>query len=703
MDIGTTISAVRREYKEYLESKNPEWAESTVKTHVSDAFYIWNNVIVVSFWKLLENEESMRVAEIAIHEYLRDELLAENAEQRAKSYFKDLCMLKSFLDEKYGGVRARVGDEFDCEERIYLYSKAVYEGEISAEHAAKTMAKEIPCFNETSHKMTISTFNYMMKGEIYKRRCNIETTVYFAKRIAEDYGPEYMRNALIATQENIKYFYECSGGKSNGMRRSCRKLAAEYGIDVDFSERIFGEILPAIGPVDEMLIENAGNRYWIYSPYDMWDKLQRQSIITIGRDYLGDPSLYASREEMQHAMQDCGTEKYTTTYKNASLELWQFVYDMNPGDIVFAKKGQGSIIGKGIVTSEFIYDETKPADFKYYREIKWTHSGEWLHPGNAVKKTLTDITGDPEYVKKLNALFENEENAGEEEVPELRFAPYTADDFLKDVFMSEERYNTLKKLLLTKKNIILQGAPGVGKTYIARRLAYSIMGEQDKNRVKMVQFHQSYSYEDFIMGFRPTQTGFELKTGAFYDFCKQAAEDERPYFFIIDEINRGNLSKIFGELFMLIENDKRGVGLQLLYSDEQFSIPGNVHIIGMMNTADRSLAMLDYALRRRFAFFDIVPAFDSSGFRAYRKEIGNQKFDNLIAAVQQLNEAIAADESLGEGFCVGHSYFYTKAAVSDEWLKSVVEFELIPLIKEYWFDDSSKVRAWTGTLREVIK
>ncbi len=283
------------------------------------------------------------------------------------------------------------------------------------------------------------------------------------------------------------------------------------------------------------------------------------------------------------------------------------------------------------------------------------------------------------------------------------FDPYTVDDFLRDVYISENRYHLLRNLLLTKKNIILQGAPGVGKTFAAKRLAYSIMGEKDHTRVKMVQFHQSYSYEDFIMGFRPTQTGFELKTGVFYEFCKQASDDDRPYFFIIDEINRGNLSKILGELFMLIEADKRGVELQLLYADEQFSIPSNVYIIGMMNTADRSLAMMDYALRRRFAFFDMMPAFDSNGFRAHCKSVDNPKFDKLIAAVQQLNEEIANDESLGEGFCIGHSYFCTNVTINDEWLHSVVEFELIQLLKEYWFDEPAKVRKWSGILREVIK
>src|SRR5699024_7598761 len=168
----------------------------------------------------------------------------------------------------------------------------------------------------------------------------------------------------------------------------------------------------------------------------------------------------------------------------------------------------------------------------------------------------------------------------------------------------------LVALVQNKKNVILQGAPGVGKTYVAKRLAYSMMGEKDPNRVMMVQFHQSYTYEDFIMGFRPSENGFELKRGAFYKFCKLAEIDsEREYFFIIDEINRGNLSKIFGELFMLIENDKRGAELQLLYTDEKFSVPSNIYIIGMMNTADRSISILDYALCRRFPFYVMCDGF----------------------------------------------------------------------------------------------
>jgi len=389
------------------------------------------------------------------------------------------------------------------------------------------------------------------------------------------------------------------------------------------------------------------------------------------------------------------------TYTNAAHATWQFANEMQVGDIIFVKKGQDKIIGKGIVESEYKYSPDR-GEFCHIRKVNWTHKGEWEHPGNAVSKALTDITSYTDYVKQLLALFGEDMEEIEDEKAKS-FESYTKEDFLKDVYMDEAQYDTLTTLLLTNKNIILQGAPGVGKTYAAKRLAFSMMGEKDTDRVKMVQFHQSYSYEDFIMGFRPTAKGFELRKGVFYNFCKQAEKDDRPYFFIIDEINRGNLSKIFGELFMLIESDKRDVKLQLLYADEEFSIPSNVHIIGMMNTADRSLAMMDYALRRRFAFFDIEPAFTKDGFKAYKAKINNLKFDRLIDCVCRLNEVIEKDEILGAGFRIGHSYFCTNSVIDDMWLQNVVKYQLEPLIREYWFDESNKVKEWTANLRSAIQ
>ena len=447
-------------------------------------------------------------------------------------------------------------------------------------------------------------------------------------------------------------------------------------------------------------------RYWLYAAGEgscMWDEFYTSGIMAIGWGEIGDLSTFDSKDAMKIKMREVIDE--SLSYKNAAHATWQFANEMKIGDIVFVKKGMHQIIGRGVVMSDYEYDNTRDDEYKNIRQVDWTHNGEWPHPGQAVMKTLTDITSYTDYVEKLNSLFEDETEEDAEDV-EKTYPPYTKEDFLSEVFMPEEEYDKLSGILRIKKNIILQGAPGVGKTFVAKRIAFSMMGVKDVERVMMVQFHQSYSYEDFIMGFRPSTDGFELKRGAFYNFCKKAEIDgDNDYFFIIDEINRGNLSKIFGELFMLIENDKRGVSLQLLYSDEKFSVPKNIYIIGMMNTADRSLAMLDYALRRRFAFFEIKPAFTTDGFREYRMSLENEKFDKLIACVESLNNVISNDESLGDGFCIGHSYFCNLLpdTINDQVLSGIVEYELIPLLKEYWFDEPTKVKDWSSNLRSAIK
>lgn len=705
MDIQETISRARKEYKDYLREKHPDWAESSLSTHVSDAFYLYQNTIALSFWKCFESDESMAAAKQDILEYLKHDVMSERAEERTAGYFNDLKMLKEFLDTK-GGVRAYVGPEYDCEVTVYKYAKMAYDGALSSDDAVAAMCKEVPFFGETSHKLMVMLFASMMEGTRYTRRGNTETTIYFIAHIGQDYGKDRMVNALKATHENITYYYEQTGNNSNSIRRGCTKVAKDNNIDMDFSEKMFEGIIPKESTDTALTVDDTAVRYWLYAAGDgsvNWENDYDEGIMAIGWDDMGDLMQYSSKEEMRAKMR----EVYggTSSYKNQVHATWQFANDIKPGDIIFVKKGRKEIIGRGVVEGEYVYDPTRE-HYRNTRTVRWTDKGLWEHSEQLAMKTLTDVTPYTDFVKKTQSLFDGESTnvaIQDEDEEERTYDPYTADDFLHDVFMDEARYNILKALLLTKKNVILQGAPGVGKTFAAKRLAYSIMGEKDTNRVKMVQFHQSYSYEDFIMGFRPTETGFELKKGVFYEFCRKAAEDDRPYFFIIDEINRGNLSKIFGELFMLIESDKRGVELQLLYADEQFSIPSNVYIIGMMNTADRSLAMLDYALRRRFAFFEMTPAFNSSGFRAYRAKINNPKFDRLIATVEQLNDVIANDDSLGEGFCIGHSYFCTNATVTDDWMKSVVEFELIPLLKEYWFDEAAKVKDWSRTLREVVK
>lgn len=441
--------------------------------------------------------------------------------------------------------------------------------------------------------------------------------------------------------------------------------------------------------------------YWIYSPGDgakKWKEFYKRGVMGLGWSSIGDLSQYGTKEDMQKAMKD----KIDTTksHKNGAFATWQFLTVMKPGDIVFAKKGLHTLIGRGVVSSDYIYD-TKDPEFPNIRKVNWTSNKECNHPGQAAMKTLTDISAYTDYVKDLNSLYEETEGGDKPEYPS-----YSQEKFLREVYMNKETYETLVELIRTKKNVILQGAPGVGKTFVAKRLAYSMIGNKNQDQVMMVQFHQSYSYEDFIEGFRPSslKAGFEIKKGSFYNFCKKASEDlNNEYFFIIDEINRGNLSKIFGELFMLIESDKRGNALQLLYSDEKFFVPANVYIIGMMNTADRSLAMLDYALRRRFAFFEMHPAFTNERFKDYKMELGSTKFNGLIECIENLNDVISNDDSLGEGFCIGHSYFCELKEVSDKKISNIVEYEIIPLLKEYWFDEPEKVKNWSDRLRSSIR
>jgi len=275
---------------------------------------------------------------------------------------------------------------------------------------------------------------------------------------------------------------------------------------------------------------------------------------------------------------------------------------------------------------------------------------------------------------------------------------YSIEDAVSELLISRENFEEMLGSLRQKKNLILQGPPGTGKSFVAKRLAYALLGFKDDSRIESVQFHQSFSYEDFIQGFRPKKdgSGFSLKDGVFYRFCKKALHDpDRPYVFIIDEINRGNLSKIFGEVMLLIETDKRGPdwAVSLTYSDEsasKFHIPANVHILGMMNTADRSLAIVDYALRRRFAFKDVLPGFNSDKFGPLLESKGVES--QVIAAIQAkmaaLNKEIESSVDLGRGFTIGHSFFVPFQDVTDSkaWYGRVLNNEIVPLLREYWFD-----------------
>ena len=318
-----------------------------------------------------------------------------------------------------------------------------------------------------------------------------------------------------------------------------------------------------------------------------------------------------------------------------------------------------------------------------------------------VTKTLTEIGQYPGLVEDIHRALGITQSIPPTDGVQHPWPAYGMSDASREVFLTDTALREALDRLKYKKNLVLQGPPGVGKTFFAKRLAYLLLGAQDRERIAQVQFHQSYSYEDFIQGYRPDSSGqFKLVDGPFLRFCDQARQDARvPHVLIIDEINRGNLSKIFGELLLLIEADKRSDAWEttLTYSPEgqRFHVPSNLYVIGTMNTADRSLALVDYALRRRFAFITIDPAFEHPRFGETLAELGapSALISRLSQRIGALNQRIRQDPNLGDGFCIGHSYFCRTAEGSEAdvaWYERIIRTEVAPLLREYWFDDRAR-------------
>lgn len=533
------------------------------------------------------------------------------------------------------------------------------------------------------------------------------------------------------------------------------------------------------------LIESSKNKfsrkYWLYSPGEQasnWDEFYKLGIMGLGWDLVGDLRKYDSKDDIEKALKELEDTK-SDQLINAKA-LWQFANDMKPGDIVFAKKGKKLIIGKGVVTSDYFFDEER-SELKHVRSVNWANKGVWKNPSSEIIKTLTLIDNIQE-AEKLNALFKDD----------LQFK------------------NDFSWMLHESKNLILRGAPGTGKSYLAKEIAADIvtngqlidgkpikfadLSDEQKKQVAFVQFHPNYDYSDFVEGLRPKinddgTMGFELKAGIFKSFVAQARknyedslktledieketsvqelmmeffssidfgkdlfktisgtefkingiDDEhisieipenqtanklslrvdevrkmlesdvnftmikdvtsffgktfatqaysydfaiykaikakkakvlktpaeptelKNFVFIIDEINRGEISKIFGELFYSIDPGYRGRDGEIFtqYSNmhldpnEKFYIPDNVYIIGTMNDIDRSVDSFDFAMRRRFRFVELKASEQLKMLDSLNDDVK----EDAKHRMEELNKAIVKEKELNENYQIGAAYF----------------------------------------------
>ena len=480
-------------------------------------------------------------------------------------------------------------------------------------------------------------------------------------------------------------------------------MSAGYDFDVQFIDDLSDLVKAYKDVVAENLDFTSENNFkknhWVIGcgvNSNQWENFKKNNLIAIGWDNLGDLSKFKSKQDIFDKLKDeYRSDENDPDPRNDALCCYDFVNTMKVNDVVFVKKGTSKLIAYGRIIGDYRYDENLN-DYRSIRSVEWINITEKdIKP--ITGKTLTNFNKYPETVDLFLKLMSNENNDKKEA------------EELKDTFFSEEFFNNIIATLKVKKNIILQGPPGTGKTFISKKIANKIAGK--KENIFSIQFHQSYSYEEFVIGYKPNSEGnFAIQKGSLIQICEKAQQNESENFVMfIDEINRANISKVFGELLSLIENDKRGPenAVKILYSenDMNFYIPSNLYFICAMNTADRSLKMVDYALRRRFSFFEFKPEFNKPEFKNFlkNKNVNAKTIDRIVNNISKVNQQISDDNfELGDGYCIGHSYFCPKGNLSDsfgdQWYEQIIEYEIKPLINEYYFDKPDQASELIDTL-----
>jgi hypothetical protein len=434
-------------------------------------------------------------------------------------------------------------------------------------------------------------------------------------------------------------------------------------------------------------IQPEKTQFWTWSAGESgkhWDEFYKQGVVAIGWDEIGDLRQFATKEEIRHKILGVNSDtvpENVSSKKNDVLACWEFANEIKIGDIIFSKQGKSKIIGYGVVEGDYEFDDTREK-YKQVRKMKWLSKGEWVLPigSEMAVKTLTNVSSFSDFVTLISNLVGLQVKGGGANV--LPNNPsYSVADCAKESGFSVEDIEQWVRAINRKGQGIFYGAPGTGKTFIADKLARHLIGNGN-GFDDLIQFHPAYSYEDFIEGIRPATEGGQLSyapaAGRFLDFCKKAEGRDGICVLIVDEINRANLSRVFGELMYLLEYRNQEM---VLAGGTKFRIPNNVRIIGTMNTADRSIALVDHALRRRFSFIPLSPRYEV--IESFHE---GTDFDpsELIKVLKSVN-ALINDKH----YHIGISFFLRedlRGEIADIW-----NLEIEPYLEEFFFDQQEKM------------